>query len=115
MYAWIMSKFYLAPDGNELPVAYSYGYNHSAMGYQDNGWGLVWVSLDTQQLEFLRSGTDPNVQVVGTEWDPPTQLLLETYADKLTGAGPFIMLAQVLSKLGQWEPRFIVQRDPNKP
>jgi hypothetical protein len=115
MYAWVMSQFYQADDGSVLPVAYSYGYNHASMGFQANGWGLVWISLDAQQIDFLRSGTDPAVQVVGTEWDTPIQLLLDTYADKLTGSGPFVMLGQVLGKLGQWEPNFLMQRDPNKP
>lgn len=115
MYAWVMSRSYVAPEGEILPVAYSYGYNHSAMGFQANGWGLVWLSLDAQQLEFLRAGVDANVEVVGTEWDAPTPRLLDTYADKLTGSGPFVMLAQALSKLGQWEPRFIEPRDPTKP
>lgn len=107
MYAWVMSKSYVAANGMVLPVAYSYGYNHYASGYQANGWGLVWISLDVQHLEFLRSGTDPDVQLVGTEFDPPTQLLLDTYADQLAGAGPFTFLVQVLNKLGQWEPRFL--------
>src|SRR6478672_8144881 len=113
MYCWVMSKFHTAVDGTVLPTAYSYGYNHAAMGYESNGYGLVWITLDTQQLEFLRSGTDPDVEVVGTEWDAPTPLLLTTYADKL-GTGTFVMLGQVLAKLGQTEPRFIVQRDPTK-
>jgi hypothetical protein len=92
MQVWVMSKSYVAPGGETLPVAWSYGYNHSAMGYQANGWGLVWLSLDTHQLEFIRAGIDPNVQFVGIagrEMSPPTQLLLDTYADKLAGAGPW--------------------------
>ena|ERR1700761_2980219 len=112
---WVMTTFYQAPDGSTRPVAYSYANNYFSAGFQSNGWGLVWLALDTQQLEFLRSGTDPNVQVVGTEWDPPIQLLLDTYSAQLSGAGPFVMLGQVLGKLGQWESNFLVQRDPNKP
>jgi hypothetical protein len=115
MAAWVLSQFYQAQDGSVLPVAYSYAYNHVSMGFQDNGWGLVWISLDAQQLDFLRSGTDPAVQVVGTEWDTPPQLLLDTYSAQLTGSGPFVMLGQVLGKLGQWEPNFLIVRDPNKP
>ncbi len=116
MQVWVMSKSYASPNGGVLPVAWSYGYNHSSMGYQENGWGLVWLSLDAHQLEFIRAGVDPNVQFVGIagkEMSPPTQLLLDTYADKLAGAGPF-MLGQVLEKLGEWETRFVLERDPHK-
>ena len=111
MYAWVMSKFYTATDGSVLPTAYSYGNNHVAMGFQSNGYGLVWISLESQQLEFLRSGTDPDVEVVGTEWNTPTPLLLTTYADQL-GTHTFVTLGQVLAKLGQTEPRFIQLFDP---
>src|SRR6185437_545183 len=101
MYCWVMSKFYTAADGKMLPTAASYGNNHAAMGFQSNGYGLVWISLEAQQLDFLRSETDPDVEVVGTEWDPPTQLLLTTYADKLDAGATYVMLGQVLAKLGQ--------------
>jgi hypothetical protein len=109
-----MSKSYIAQSGEELPVVYSYGRNHSAMGYKQNGWGLVWLSLDAHQLEFLRSGTDPRVEVVGKEWDAPTDLLLSTYADEL-GSFDYQFLHQVLSKLGETEPRFLMERSPNMP
>src|SRR5579864_3891478 len=104
---WVMTKSFQAPhDGSEYPRAWSYGNNHSAMGYQANGWGLAWVSMDTHQLAFLKAGIDPNVQVVGWHRDAaPTPLLLETYADRL-GDGTFTALGQVLDKLGEWEPRF---------
>jgi hypothetical protein len=108
-----MSKFYTAPDGTVLPTAQSYGNNHVAMGFQSNGYGLVWISLESQQLEFLRSGMEPDVEVVGTEWDAPTPLLLTTYVDQI-GTSTFVMLGQALAKLGQTEPRFIQQYDPAK-
>jgi hypothetical protein len=113
MYLWVMSKSYRALSGEVLPVAYSYARNHSAMGYEESGWGLVWVSLDAHHLAFLQSGTDPNVEIVGREWDRPTDLLLETYQSKL-GGYDFDNLGQVLSKLGLSEPRFLIDRSPDK-
>ncbi len=111
---WVMTKSFDAPSG-PLPVAWSYGYNHSANGFQENGWGLAWVSMDVQQLVFIRSGIDPNVQYVGKDASAkPTPLLLETYADQL-GDGEFSTLGEVLDKLGEWEPRFWLERDPHKP
>jgi hypothetical protein len=111
---WVMSKSYEAPGGEILPVAWSYGNNHSASGYQANGWGLVWVSMDIHQLMFIKAGIDPNVEYVGRDASAaPTALLLETYKDKLDE--PFSTLGQVLDKLGDWEPRFWLERDPHKP
>ena len=118
MGVWVLSKSFQAPTGEVLPVAWSYGYNHAAMGYEGNGWGLVWVSLDVHQLTFIKSGTDPNVQFVGLAgretWSAPPPLLLQTYADKL-GADAFDNLGQVLLKLGETEPRFLLERDPRNP
>jgi hypothetical protein len=113
---WVLTKLFQAPhDGNDYPIAWSYGYNHAAMGYQDNGWGLSWVSMDIHQFAFLKAGMDPNVQVVGKNRDEATTpFLLETYKDKL-GEGAFSTLGQVLDKLGEWEPRFWLERDPHKP
>jgi hypothetical protein len=113
-YTWVMTKSYQATSGETLPVAYSYGANHSSMGYEANGWGLAWISLDVHQLEFLLSGIDDRVVVVGQEDDPPTQLLLDTYADKLKSK-KYDTLRQVLKELGKTEPRFTMTRDPNKP
>jgi hypothetical protein len=115
MYAWVMSKSYVADSGEELPVAWSYGRNHMASGYQANGFGLVWLSLDAHQLEFLRSGIDDRVQVVGKEMSRPTPLLLETYADKLGDPTQYNTLQDVLDKLGETEPRFLQDMDPRKP
>lgn len=28
LHAWVLSKSYKAPNGHELPIAYSYGHNH---------------------------------------------------------------------------------------
>lgn len=114
-YVWVMSKAYQAPNGDPVPVAWSYGYNHSHMGFQANGWGLVWLTLDVHQLVFLKSGIDPNVQVVGIERNKPIPLLLETYADKLEGGGPYANLGEVLDKLGEWEPRFLLERSAREP
>lgn len=111
---WVMSKSYVALGGEELPVAWNYGLNHSAMGYKPNGWGLVWVSVENQHLEFMKSGTDSDLEVVGQEDEPPTQLLLDTYADEL-GAGKYPTLKSVLRKLGETEPRFLEDRDPRRP
>jgi len=117
MGVWVLSKSFDDPASGTLPVAHSYGYNHAAMGYEANGWGLVWLSLDVHQLEFLRSGTDPNVQFVGLAgretWSRPVPLLLETYASKLKG-GPYAHLGQVLFELGEAEPRFLIERDPRR-
>jgi hypothetical protein len=117
MYVWLLSKSYQAPNGEELPIAWSYGYNHSAMGYQDNGYGLVCVSMDAHQLAFIRSGLDANVEYAGVygkeTWVKPTPLMLETYRAQL-GAGQYDNLGQVLDKLGEWEPRFLLERDPHK-
>jgi hypothetical protein len=112
---WVLSKSYETPAGDVLPVAWSYGNNHSASGYEANGWGLVWVSMDIHQYIFLKSGIDPNVQAIGKDTSAaPTPLLLETYRGKL-GDGVFSTLGQVLEKLGEWEPRFWLERDPHKP
>ena len=101
-------KIFSGTTGEILPVAWSYGHNHAAMTYQENGWGLVWLSLDVHQLVFLKTGTDPNVQVVGRPGSKPTPLLLETYADKLDPDETYGTLEQVLEKLGEWEPRFLL-------
>lgn len=114
-YAWVMTKFYQATTGETLPVAASYGANHSDMGFEANGYGLAWISLDVHQLEFLNSGTDDRVEVVGQEDDPPTKLLLDTYASKLDASVTYLTLRQVLKKLAKTEPRFTMPRDPNKP
>lgn len=111
---WVMSKSYQALGGEILPVAWNYGLNHSAMGYKPNGWGLVWVSVEHQHLEFMKSGTDSDVEVVGQEDDPPTQLALDTYADEL-GIGQYDTLRKVLRKLAETEPRFMMDRDPRRP
>jgi hypothetical protein len=113
-HVWVMSKSYIALGGEELPVAWNYGLNHSAMGYKPNGWGLVWVSVERQHLEFMKSGTDSEVEVVGQEDEPPTRLLLDTYADEL-GSGTYPTLKSVLRKLGETEPRFLEDRDPRRP
>lgn len=114
MQIWVMSKFYKDQHGNDTPYAYSYARNHSAMGCESNGWGLVWLALDAHQLVFLRQNIDPNVQVIGTERAAPTSLLLNTYADKLS-AGAYQRMDDVLEALSHWEPRFILERDPNRP
>jgi hypothetical protein len=115
MYVWVMSQVYTATTGEGLPVAYSYGRNHHASGYAANGWGLVWLSLASQQLEFLKSGTDDRVEVVGKEHSKPTPLLLETYADRLGDPTQYSTLQDVLDKLGETEPRFLAELDERKP
>jgi hypothetical protein len=114
IYVWVLSKAYQAPTGETLPVAWSYGYNHSSMGYKDNGYGLVWLSLDAHQLQFLKAGLDANVQVVGRENSKPTPLLLETYKDAL-GDETYDNVGQILERLGDTEPRFLLERDPHRP
>jgi hypothetical protein len=118
MCVWMLSKAYQAPGGEILPVAWSYGYNHSAMGYQANGWGLTCVSMDAHQLVFVRSGVDANIQYVGIAgketWVKPTALLLETYKE-LLGDVTYDHLGHVLDKLGETEPRFLLERDPHRP
>src|ERR1041385_2407496 len=118
MYVWILSKSYHAPSGETLPVAWSYGYNHSANGYQANGYGLVCVSMDAHQLAFVRTGLDANVEYAGVygkeTWVKPSPLLLETYKDQL-GDGVYENLGQVLERLGETEPRFLLDRDPHRP
>jgi len=113
-YVWVMTKSYEANSGETLPVAWSYGLNHSSMGYKPNGWGLAWVSVLQQHLEFMSSGTDPEVEVVGKEDDPPTQLLLDTYRDEL-GDASYPTLKAVLKKLAETDPRFTMDRDPRRP
>jgi hypothetical protein len=114
MSVWIMSKFYQALDGKILPTAQSYCNNHAASGFQANGYGLVWCSMEFPQLQYLQSGAEPDCEVVGTHlWSAPTPLLLTTYADQLS-SGTFTMLAQVLDVLGQTEPRFLQPYDPAK-
>lgn len=113
---WVMSKSYESPAGI-LPIAWSYGFNHKAMGYDPaTGWGLVWLTCEAQQIAFMQSNTDPNVQYVGTMWDAPTPLVLQVYAGQL-GSGTYTQMTQVLSKLSQTEPRFLeaMMSDPNKP
>lgn len=110
MHVWVMSKSFPSTTG-DLPVAWSYGYNHAAMGYENNGWGLVWLSLDIHQLMFLKAKIDPNVEVIGKESSKPTQLLLDTYADRLAGDGPYTTVQQVLDRLGELEPRFWLERN----
>lgn len=114
-HTWVMTKSYQALTGEVLPVAWNYGRNHAASGYKPNGWGLVWLSLDQPQLEFLLSGTDSDVQVVGQEKDKPTPLLLETYADELGDPAKYYTVQDVLDKLGETEPRFLEDRDPRRP
>ena len=113
-YIWVMTKSYDALSGENLPVAWNYGLNHSTHGFKPNGWGLAWVSALQQHLDFMKSGTDPEVEVVGKEDDPPTQLLLDTYANEL-GPGPYSTLKAVLKKLAETEPRFLMDRDPRRP
>ncbi|MGH9634960.1 MAG: hypothetical protein ACRD72_09015 [Candidatus Angelobacter sp.] len=112
-HVWVMSKSYDA-QGDTMPIAWSYGYNYSAMGFKPGGWGLVWLSLDIQQEVFIKSGIDPNVQIVGRENSKPTQLLLDTYKEEL-GDDTYTTLEQVLGKLGEKDPRFLLERDPHRP
>lgn len=110
---WVLSKPYTAPGG-AFPVAWSYGQNHVALGYQDNGWCLVYLTCSTEQMQFILSGTDPNVVYVGTEWDAPPQLLLDTYKAQLPTNQTFTAVGQVLAALGRSDPRFIMPRTPEK-
>lgn len=110
---WVLSKPYAA-DGGTFPVAWSYGHNHIAFGYQGNGWSLVYLSCDAHQAAFIVSGTDPNVVYVGTEWDAPPQLLLDTYSSSITPGKTYTSVGQVLADLGKADARFIEQRDPTR-
>lgn len=110
---WVLSKSYTA-DGGRFPVAWSYGHNHIAMGYQENGWSLVYLTCDSHHIEFMLSGIDPNVLYVGTEWDEPPQLLLDTYQHVLPKGKTYLTVGQVLAQLGRWDARFTEHRRPDK-
>jgi hypothetical protein len=105
---WVLTKFDSGDDMNPLlplVASMSIEWHGTMMPDTADGWALVWVRCDVVHLALIRQ--DPDMVWIGNEWDVIPAQVLSTYADKLDPAVTYANMGQVLSKLGEWESRFL--------
>lgn len=104
---WVLSKFDETPDDPKpLVASLSVLWHGTMMPETPDGWALVWLEdCDAAHYDLILN--DPDIIWIGDEADEVPPEIITTYADHLDPAKTYTNLRQVLTKLGQWESRFL--------
>ncbi len=105
---WLLSKCDETTDGHR-PIVASMSiadWHAPIQPLTPNGWSLVWITCDPAHYAFIKQ--DEDCIWLGNEWSRVHPQLLETFAEMLDPNETYQNLGQVIEKLAESEPRFLL-------
>ena len=105
---WVLSKCDRSDQGlRPLVESLSVNWYGAIPPAEEDGWMLVHVACDGAHVAFMKQ--DPDFIWIGSEWSKVPQQVLETYASQLDPTEQYQNMGQVLDKLAESEPRFLLK------